>query len=115
MARTAVSRMPGSAPTFPTVPRRLVFAITIGLSCVVGVVLFSRFNSRSADRLESLSTEQRLSLYRRTLADLELCAGEVGEALKNHCAHQASLIARFAECDGHCRTLAARWQTRATR
>ena len=115
MARTAVSRMPGSAPTFPTVPRRLVFAITIGLIAIVGVVLFSRYNSTATDRLESLSTEQRLALYRRTLADLELCAGDVGELLKNHCAHQASLIARFAECDEHCRSLASRWQRRPTR
>jgi hypothetical protein len=102
--------MPGAAHGIPTVPRRLVFAVAIGLTVLAGAVMFARIESAGEPRIEHLSDEQRIALYHRTLADLELCSSGAGEALANHCAHQAKLISQFAECDAHCRKLAGTWQ-----
>jgi hypothetical protein len=85
-------------------------AITVGLACLVLVLLFARFQSGAEARIEDLSDQQRLGLYRRTLADLELCSSDAGKALAEHCVHQAKLITRFAECDARCLQLAAPWQ-----
>ena len=93
----------------------MVMAITIGLASVVVALLFSRLTAQSEARIEDLSSQQRLELYSRTLADLELCATDAGKALGEHCAHQARLISQFAECDQHCRKLAAAWQSLPSR
>ena len=115
MARTGISRLPGSTATLPAVPRRLMMAVAVGLTCLVVVLLFSRARSTGEARIESLSAAQRLELYERTLADLELCAGNAGAALSDHCMHQAKLAVKFSECDAHCKELASPWQTLPSR
>jgi hypothetical protein len=110
MARTAVSAwLSGSAHMAPAISRRVLIAIGV-VFVLAAVVLWGKFESKSQAQLDRLSAEERHALYRRTLADLELCA-TAGTSMADHCAHQADLILEFPECDAVCQKLAAPWET----
>jgi hypothetical protein len=115
MTRLAPSHwIPGRRDSLPPISRRVLIGGALALAFAAVAVLWASAGSHGEAQLARLSDEQRSALYARTLADLELCA-TAGDALGDHCAHQAKLIAEFPQCDAPCRKLAGTWHAVPTR
>ncbi len=95
--------------------RRLVQVVALVLVLIAAALLWKNWGARGEVEVDRLPPAERHALYERALADLALCAAGAGEALADHCAHQAQLVVKFPECDARCRSLAEPWRATPTR